>query len=174
MTTEAQLYAAIRTKLVARKWAGDAGNDYVFARKIGAAGDSQSVLVVGHDPDDVVERGLARSPFALIYPGRVECDPDQPDWRRVDFAVVVGVSAMGVDPTGEVSMVGGHQTEGVGSSVGRGVVEVAEEVVSVVGHLVRADGIVAVAYLGSFDEPEILDAMPSPLATRALHFSAHI
>lgn len=176
MGTETELYSAVETVLVARKWAGDAGNDYVFARKVGDATKSTSVVRTAKVVEELIKLGAARTPAAVIYPGDVDADPDEPAFLRVSFSVFVAISPMSTDPTGHISTFGGHKTEGAGSSAGRGVVEVAQEVVDATRLLDRDNSAVIVCYHTNTQEPYMpeLTESANPLAVRQIDFIAEV
>lgn len=176
MGTEKSLYQSIETVLVARKWDGDAQASYVFARKQGDNTKSESVKVSSKFPEEFVREGIARTPFAIIRPGLVMADREEPQFKRIMFAVVIGVSPQGIDPTGIASTIGGHKTGGSTSSKGRGILEVSTDVESAIGTLDRDNSVAIVCRLDEANDPDFaeLPELSIPLLMRQLNFIAEI
>lgn len=122
--TDWQIEKQVKYALLARHWEGNAAYEVVFA--------SESVFVSVAE----IEKALAydRTPFAMIRPGEAIVDPDRDeaqDLLRFTFTVRV-LAACAASAMGEEGLIGawraGATTTGQGSSQGRGLDEIEEEV----------------------------------------------
>ena len=160
---EFTLFPVIKAALEARKWAGDSGNDLVFP--------SGSVTITNKDPEAIIQWGASRTPFAAIVGSRSDADPEEPTFGRIDYYVIIGTSPMGPDPTGEISVMGGHKVSGVGSSDGKGIYDLHEDIKSLLKLLTRDDGVTIVSrWRTSYDIADVPTS--NPVVVRQMLFSS--
>ena len=82
-----------------------------------------------------------RFPFVLVGIGSSSADDDEPeDLETLDVTVKI-VQRVQADQHGETALIGGARSGGQGSSAGRGVLELAEQVRSELGILQRKNGV---------------------------------
>ncbi len=112
----------------ARKWTGS--SNVVFAPK--------SVIIAVGSTEEMAEK--SRFPMAVIRPGGETSDPDFPDYIDQEVGVRLATTQAG-DAHGEFALVGGHRTSQT-KSVGRGLLEVEEELFAAIELLNTGDGIV--------------------------------
>jgi len=123
-----QIMRQLEYLIASRKWEDDAGNEEV-------------ILPV---PTAGTPKRAANSltlPFVLITPLGGPADEEDPDiWdESVRFVIVSG---QGADPTGKAALIGGSRASGQGSSHGRGLLELQEEVLAAINQLGKDLGVV--------------------------------
>ena len=84
--------------------------------------------------------GQLRFPFALIVPTDASADDDQPTLETQNYSVRI-VQRVASDAWGEAALIGGPRPGGQGSSRGRGIMELEEEVLRAAGALDAQNGI---------------------------------
>lgn len=119
-----QIAQEIRDRLRTAVWPLE-GREPVF-------GPEGAYVVAGAPTED----GLPGSwPFALVFVGDGSADDDEPDLESVPISVAVGVYVEG-DVLGEQAVIGGPRAGArLGTSEGRGILEVSALVKSVIGDL---------------------------------------
>lgn len=117
----------IRAELRAVTWPGGT-QQVVF-------GDRGVVIFAGLPTEEQIPPGF---PWCLVGLGDGEVDEEQPEFIQQRYTLLTGVDVAG-DPLGEFSIIGGSIPD-FGSSVGRGVAEVADRVRAAVQDLTGADG----------------------------------
>ncbi len=132
-----QIEKQVKYALCARHWEGNGSYEVVFG--------AESVFVSVADLDKAL--GYVRTPFAMIRPGEAIMDPDRDeaqDLIRFSFAIRIVVANSG-GAFGEEALLGanrkGATTTGQGSSWGRGLAEVEEEVRAAIRLLQPQNGI---------------------------------
>lgn len=116
-------------------------------------GAQGSVVVWAGAPTEQVPPGF---PFALVGIDAGAMDPDEPSLISQGFSITIGQVVAG-DRLGEFALIGGAAPD-LGSSAGRGVLELAERVSDAIQSLTGADG-AQILVSG------ISTAPPSPLGT---------
>ena len=135
--------------------------------------DSPGEVIFG---DVKVSAGVAQSgigklifPFASIVPREGTVDPDDPQLWNVVFEVVV-IARVAGDSFGETVLIGGPRTS-QGSSGGRGLTEIEEEVKKTLRFLNATSG-VRIRLLGSGAVVAVENAELGYVASRAYQFAA--
>ena len=106
----------------------------------------------------VSEGGLdSRVAFALVTPGPITPDAEDPNLITAEFMVMIGTEVKG-DPNNEHSVTGGARLHGdVGRTAGKGILEIAVPILAAIRSLVGADGLpIITSYTASPD----LDTIP--------------
>lgn len=117
----------IRYLLLAGRWP-DGAQGRVF-------GPNSVVIASGSDPQ---LRDL-RFPLAMIVSAGEEADAQTPELLRCRWRVIVMAKAEG-QTSSQAATIGGQRTGGLGTSEGRGVLEVGEETVKALSLLTGANG----------------------------------
>lgn len=131
-----QMAILLRTKMRAATWPGGT-QDVVLGNR---------VYVVC---DGLEEEEIPGAPFALIHVGDYTADEKRPTLLDQPFNVVVVVAAAG-DRLGEAAVLGTSRSGDVmGSTKGRGVLEVSRALLAAVEDLTGADGAPILVSLGS-------------------------
>lgn len=128
---------------------------WIFREKMRAAtweGGTQE-LVLGDRVyvviDGLEEEDIPAPPFALIHVGDYTADPKRPQLHTQQFNIVTVAQVFG-DRLGEQSVLGGPRTGSVlGSTLGRGVLEIAQALLAPVREVAGADGLPVIASLAS-------------------------
>lgn len=123
-----QALRALRAILRAAVWPDGTG-EVVFSSRVHATAGT---------PDGVVPG--TGYPFCLLAPGSSDADEDQADLEISTIRVLLVVRGAG-DAYGESALLGGPRSGGVGSSKGRGLLEVEEVLRNAIEHLNGPDGI---------------------------------
>ncbi len=130
---------------------------WLLARAVWPSGTGdplfRRVLVIS-GPDDP---GLSdvSTPFACIHPGPVTADEEEPGLVEASFSVVTIQSGEGQNRS-QAATLGSNRGGGVGSSKGRGVMELEEEVIQTVGRLTGVNGArAAVAFTSGPSSAEV-------------------
>lgn len=79
-------------------------------------------------------------PFVLLAPGAAETDPEEPGLVRQEIQATLVVAVEG-DAVGDRALLGGARSGGPGSSLGRGLLELEEEVLAAIGELDQTTGV---------------------------------
>jgi hypothetical protein len=124
-------------------------------------GAAEKVLGSAHVSAGMTEDALhyLRAPFALIAPAAATPDEYDPKLLQQTFDLHL-VAAVAGDPFGEQALIGGPRSAGQGSSLGRGLSEVEEEVLDAVAALTGADACpIVVAYVSALAAADIEGAV---------------
>jgi hypothetical protein len=119
-----QLVKTLRARLVARTWP-DSPNEPVFPVVVVTAAAWASLM------------SNRRTPLVAIRPGKSDGDAESLDLttQSIDFMILVAVEG---DEVGQNAMIGGNRSGGQGSSRGRGLLEVEEELEAVLQSMVQS------------------------------------
>ena len=121
-----QVLKQLRFLLKAATWSDSPGNK-VFGQ-----------VLISNGPDDKAV-GQLRFPFAMISPLDTTADDEIPTLERSRIQVKI-VARVANDPWGESVLIGGPRSS-QGSSQGRGIMELEEELLGAVASLNRTDGV---------------------------------
>lgn len=131
-----QLILAARAKMRAATWPQGAG-EVVLGNRVFACADG------------IEEEQIPLPPFALIHPGEYTTDPKRSSLINAQMSVVVVIDVQG-DPLGENAVLGGPRSGDVlGSSKGRGILELSQALLAPVREVTGADGLPLIVNLGS-------------------------
>jgi len=122
-----QVARQLKSLLEAAVWP-DTPSERVFARVLVTANVTKAAA------------GELRWPFCTIRPLDAQADEEEPDLLLQNYEVLFGAQVAG-DTFGERSILGGPRSAGQGSSRGRGVLELEEEVLEAVADLNETNGI---------------------------------
>lgn len=114
--------------------------------------DENSVLITAAPREAALEQLI--KPACLIRPMGATCDDEEPDLIQQEIAVTLAVVHAG-DNYGEAPVVGGQRTSQT-SSVGRGLLEIEEELFTAVEFLNTDDGVVIQHRASSAVEPQFV------------------
>lgn len=107
-------------------------------------GDRVHVVTAGLEEEEI-----PAPPFAFLHVGESTSDPRIPTLKNQDFHLVVVLPAMN-DRLGSAAITGGPRGGSVlGSTRGRGIIEVSRALLASVRHLTGADGLPIQCHLGS-------------------------
>lgn len=155
-----QIALEIRDRLRAAVWPRGDG-ELVF----GAEG---AYIVAGAPTEDTLPGGW---PFALVFVGDGSADGDEPGLETTPVSVAVGVFQEG-DVLGEQAIIGGPRFDSrLGTSEGRGILEVAAVVKSAIGDLSGYLGVPILFRMGSVPSVQAIEG-GLHLVTQVLQFDA--
>jgi hypothetical protein len=131
-----QMALVLRHKLRAATWP-DGTQELILGNRVYIAAD-------GLEDEDI-----PAPPFALLHVGDFSADPKRPQLHEQQYNLVTVVNVMG-DRLGEQAVIGGPRSGDIlGSTLGRGVLDVTQGLLASVRELTGADGAPIIASLGS-------------------------
>ncbi len=135
-----QIVRQMQYLLQNQNWTGSSNN--VFAET--------SVMISAAPREEIAEK--VRLPLVIIAPGAATVDDEYPDYVEQEIVVTLAVGHAG-DAVGEFPMVGGHRTSQT-RSIGRGLLEVEEEMFNAIELLNTDDGVVVQLRMSSAPSPD--------------------
>jgi hypothetical protein len=140
-----QVSRQIKYLLGARKWSDDPSNEKVFGA---------SVVSVAPQAEAMDQ---FRYPLAMVVPGAATVDAEEMNLLEQDFAVRV-ICMVEADGYGESPLIGANRLAD-GSSDGRGILEIEEELFSTIARSSGADGIEIRLWSSSAIQAELIEGL---------------
>jgi hypothetical protein len=137
-----QILQQVKFELQSVTWDDSPGNS-VF-------GGTDSVKITGGVDDRLLNE--IRYPAAFVVDQGSDTDPEEPCIRNRRVLVGIMLCQFG-DRFGEATMIGSNRSATDGTSVSRGIMEVAERVHKAIGRLEKVDGINRLGFLESDVQP---------------------
>lgn len=109
----------------------------------------------------LTEARLGRQPWLAVNLGQTSADPEVPSLVDTEILATLGVCVQG-DVMGEQALVGGPRSGGIGSSQGRGILEIEAPLLAAVGAMTGADGLPIVCSFASSPHPSPYDEQAGP------------
>lgn len=167
VVTEYALLELVETKLAGYKWDDNPSNEVVFAKN--------AAIITPLDVEEVLAHwGAIRAPFALIVPSRNDRDSKDPRFGTITFYVVIGASILAQEASGRAFLMGAHKIGGSGTSDGRGILEIQEEVRDAIGHLTRDDNLTITCRMVTAYDVDRLTGESEHIGVRQLMFVAEV
>lgn len=143
-----------------RKWEGNSGNEVVFHTSSAIETSAQIPLAL----NELI------LPAVFVHPIDAEADENDPRLLIERFEVTI-VAEIAGGRHGRESLIGGSRAGGQGSSKGRGILEIEEEVLAVLQNVNQTGGVRLILRGKGASEPQFIEDR-GDVSTRTLTFEA--